>query len=432
MKRHNILYLLTFVLALVACTNEDQPSPVLPEKAQVTINLQMPGLSLPTKSAATADENRINDLYVLMFTSEGYQTSAKASSVTDKDEIGAEKTVAVNLPFVEQQVDLVFLANIGEEGKDLLDRAEIGVSKEAFLSSMIFTCPESASSVPLIPMWGECTVAEVSSSASISVTMLRSMAAVKLNITDEVLNFTLEEVSFHNASSIGKIVPNADVWNGVNKVTGPSIPDGVGHNLLQVETNSTATFYVPETSENGTGATNAYLIIKGSYEGFGTCYYRLDMLDRDGDPVSLLRNHIYTFTISGVRSIGYTSSSEAAANPASNGEQGNLPTTIQITDAASGMNEATTDGEHYLAVNASTFQLPTSGSKAVLLKVYTDVPGGWALIDLPAGVSASPSSGEADKVGFTWVWVDTNSVSGRSIKFYVKAGTLWKIITIKI
>lgn len=432
MKRYNLLYLFIFVYALVACTNEDQPSPVMPENAEVTIDLQMPGLNLPTKSAATDAENRINDLYVLMFTDGSLQTFAKASSVTDNGS-SAKKTVKVNLPFVEKAVDLVFLANIGTEGENFLNQ-KIGESKNAVCSSMTFECPEQAGEVPSIPMYGECSVAELSSTTSISAVLLRSMAVVKLNMTNSVLNFTLQEVSFYNASSIGKIVPNADAWDGINKVTKPSIPtSGVGENMLEMETSSTATFYVPETSEGTSGATKAFLIIKGDYEGYGVCYYRLDMLDTEGKPVSLLRNHIYTFTISGVHAIGSSSSSEAEANPASNGVQGVLPTTIQITDEAFGMNEATTDGEHYLAVNASTFQLPEGSKteKAVLLKVYTDVPGGWALIDLPAGVSAIPAKGDSDKVGFTWVWVNTNVVRN-SVRFYVKAGTLWKIITIKV
>lgn len=426
MKRYTILYLLTFVLAFVACTNEDQPSPVLPEKAQVTIDLQMPGLNLPTKSAATDVENQISDLYVLMFGADGFQTYAKASSVTDAN-TSAEKKVMVNLPFAEAEVDLVFLANIGQEGKDFLDRISIGAAKDDALSSMVFDCPESAD-VPLIPMWGETTVAGISSSTSISAVMIRSMVVVKLSITSDVLNFTLREVSFHNASSVGKIAPDARVWNGTNKVTGPSIPADAGSNTLYAETTTTATFYVPETSEAGTGATNAYLIIKGDYQDFGECYYRLDMLNKEGAPVSLLRNHVYTFTISGIRAIGYTSSSEAAAYPAANAVQGDLPPTITITDKATDMNEATTDGKNYLAVNASKFNLPASGSRAVRLKVYTDVPGGWKLIDLPAGVSASPSEGAANTVGSTWVWVDEGVSSG--VQFYVKAGTLWKIITI--
>lgn len=430
MKRYNLLYLFIFVYALVACTNEDQPSPVMPENAEVTIDLQMPGLNLPTKSAATDAENRINDLYVLMFTDGSLQTFAKASSVTDKGS-SAKKTVKVNLPFVEKAVDLVFLANIGTEGESFLNQ-NIGGEKDAVCSSMIFECPEQAGEVPPIPMYGECSVAELSSTTSISAVLLRSMAVVKLNMTSSVLNFTLQEVSFHNASSIGKIVPNADAL-GINQVTKPSIPAGVGENILEMETSTTATFYVPETSEGASGATKAFLIIKGDYEGYGVCYYRLDMLDTEGKPVSLLRNHKYTFTITGVHAIGSSSSSEAAANPASNGVQGVLPATIQITDEASGMNEATTDGEHYLAVNASTFQLPAGSKteKAVLLKVYTDVPGGWALIDLPDGVSATPASGDPNQVGFTWLWVDTNVVRS-SVRFYVKAGTLWKIITINV
>ena len=391
----------------------------------------MPGLNLPTKSVATEDENRIDDLYVLMYDTNGFVAYAKASSIKGTGAAGVTQKVTVNLPFVEQNVDLVLLANVGADGKEFVEEISYGTSKRDVYSSMTFECPDANGRTPLIPMWGECSIAGLSSSTTISATMLRAMAAVKLTITKDVLNFKLQKVSFYNVPSMGKLVPDAGAWNGVDKVTEPSVPADAGLDILSMETNSTVTFYVPEAEEGGSVSTNSYLIIKGEYDGFGTCYYRLDMLDDKGSPVSLLRNHIYAFTIAGVHAIGYTSASEAAANPASNRPQGDLPTTIEITDAASGMNEATTDGKYYLAVNASSFTLPSSGSKAVKLKVYTDVPGGWALVDLPEGVSASPSSGKANEVGFTWIWVDTEIVKS-DIQFYVKAGSLWKIITIEV
>ena len=91
--------------------------------------------------------------------------------------------------------------------------------------------------------------------------------------------------------------------------------------VVEWKSTATPTYMYERKNTNASGEqlleNAAYIIVYGTYEGADS-YYKLDFVDDEGNPYNLLRNFVYTITVSGVNGPGYETEEKAMEQPAGN------------------------------------------------------------------------------------------------------------------
>ena len=111
---------------------------------------------------------------------------------------------------------------------------------------------------------------------------------------------------------------------------------------------STADEYMYERPYSG-DVTNTAIIVKGSYNGQASTYYKVDFVQAADAGMmtyyNIIRNFIYTVTIKSCSADGYATAAEAAAAPASNNFVSSVVTQdiVNISDGTSRLNISYTD-----------------------------------------------------------------------------------------
>lgn len=161
--------------------------------------------------------------------------------------------------------------------------------------------------------WGYAQISDLLNNPDYEVTLLRMFAKVKVVeeskpsadfISDGT--FTLAGYKLYNAADQGTIAPTSLDYNA----TTPNIPTTVTYNSNSGDwTTAEIPFY-----ESAAAANQAYLIIKGEYEG-KEGYYKVAFYNGDNTFMSLLRNHAYTVKIIHVNTEGWDTEAKAMADP---------------------------------------------------------------------------------------------------------------------
>lgn len=161
--------------------------------------------------------------------------------------------------------------------------------------------------------WGYAQISDLLNNPDYEVTLLRMFAKVKV-VEDSKPSadfigdgtFTLAGYKLYNAADQGTIAPTGLDYNA----TTPNIPTTVTYNSNSGDwTTAEIPFY-----ESAAAANQAYLIIKGEYEG-KEGYYKVAFYNGDNTFMSLLRNHAYTVKIIHVNMEGWDTEAKAMADP---------------------------------------------------------------------------------------------------------------------
>lgn len=408
-------------------------------------------MQLPTVTkAVSVEEDQITKLWLYMFDESDkliYQVSATVPVGVD-----VTKAVTANLKATKESVTLMALANVDSE------TFALQTSKADVLKAFEFDAPDNRASVS-IPMWGEVELPNglYTDDASIKIPMTRSMACVEVLVDEQlVINFDLEEVYLVGTYNKGFVAPiNVDGLLQKNTISVPA--DATGSRSLDVAyykkglTNLGAKFYVPEsllTSEtlpNGEIRRSLCMIIGGNTtidgeDNFG--YYRLDFLYQNtiNEETSVKRNTRYVFKIDAVHEFGgedvqtvFEKSIPDNASRISVSTEimtvGETPTEDDCIEK--GLNDITTDGVDYLAVNNSNLKAIKNidGMYYAKIQIFTNNSDGWKMIDMPEGIIAQQKSGAANVFYETFIWIKPEVTNPL---FYIKAGGVWKTITITL
>ncbi|MDO4695664.1 MAG: hypothetical protein Q4A53_02830 [Porphyromonas sp.] len=113
------------------------------------------------------------------------------------------------------------------------------------------------------------------------------------------------------------------------------------------------TVYTPERKNIEASANYSCVILEGIYNGKKT-YYKIDIVDDQGNRVNLERNKLYTLTIGTISSAGASTKQEALAGAAAN--------TNFSQDAALEVYPSITDGKHKLEVDKNFIFVTTEGT----------------------------------------------------------------------
>lgn len=161
--------------------------------------------------------------------------------------------------------------------------------------------------------WGYAKISDLLNNPDYEVTLLRMFAKVKVVEESKPSadfigdgTFTLAGYKLYNAADQGTIAPTGLDYNA----TIPNIPTTVTYNSNSGDwTTAEIPFY-----ESAAAANQAYLIIKGEYEG-KEGYYKVAFYNGDNTFMSLLRNHAYTVKIIHVNTEGWDTEAKAMADP---------------------------------------------------------------------------------------------------------------------
>lgn len=161
--------------------------------------------------------------------------------------------------------------------------------------------------------WGYAQISVLLNNPDYEVTLLRMFAKVKVVEESKPSadfigdgTFTLAGYKLYNAADQGAIAPTSLDYNA----TTPNIPTTVTYNSNSGDwTTAEIPFY-----ESAAAANQAYLIIKGEYNG-KEGYYKVAFYNGDNTFMSLLRNHAYTVKIIHVNTEGWDTEAKAMADP---------------------------------------------------------------------------------------------------------------------
>lgn len=161
--------------------------------------------------------------------------------------------------------------------------------------------------------WGYAKISDLLNNPDYEVTLLRMFAKVKVVEESKPSadfigdgTFTLAGYKLYNAADQGTIAPTGLDYNA----TTPNIPTTVTYNSNSGDwTTAEIPFY-----ESAAAANQAYLIIKGKYNG-KEGYYKVAFYNGDNTFMSLLRNHAYTVKIIHVNTEGWDTEAKAMADP---------------------------------------------------------------------------------------------------------------------
>ncbi|MDR2040001.1 MAG: hypothetical protein LBQ60_18925 [Bacteroidales bacterium] len=466
----NILIILSGIF-LSACHEElgydDVPAPSSGgNSVEVTVRLNTPsGFPSRTRALTETQENEIHDAYIF-----GFKTGVLSyvKTIEEMTDTGNGKSFKVTLSASKDAADtykLMILANAGDHilslaGNDLkgLNGKTYNEVQQALLedgiSEAMFTSGGS------VVMWGELPYEEIkSTNKTFSVSLVRSIARIdvgvgatgfdagsKLATWGGLSDFVLEEVYLYKPNNAYYFVPQTGHFDEMNKVT--VLPSPVGsqlsspliyavsdgkslvRNIYTVESDIRIESNAASGDKNHTN--RAAIVVKGSYKGNPSSYYRLDFINSSRELINILRNHLYQFNIKSVSGNGFEDPDEAYTSLAVNMD-------VEVIDWNDGdIGDIVFDGQYMLGVSKGQFMLSkeqrTASDTDNRMSVITDVPGGWTIesIDDAQGdtetvswLTVSRKSGPANSKVIVSILTEENTFSeNRTGYIHIKAGRL--------
>lgn len=458
MSKLFVYAILSSLFVLISCTNDTNPSQ-LDEGKEVAalIKLELPDMQLPaiTKAAeGTNKENLIDDLYLYVFDQSNKLIDQVKATIPNNEAL--TKAVTANLNATKEPVTLIALANMDTNG--LMPEFSKGTAKSEFLKSLVFDAQGQDEELR-IPMWGECSLPNgiYTDDEPILISMTRALASVEVLVdTKLVINFDLDEVWLLGTYDKGYVTPidnNGNLQKG--KISIPADADGgereIGSAYYKEGLSNTGVkFYVPESklkktlSNDNLPLRSLCVIIGGNTTIDGETqysYYRLDLLleNTKDEELEITRNTRYIYKINAVHAFG-TESPKAALDKSipDNASRAIDATKVMVVGGEAtekeciekGLNDITTDGTDYIAVNSSTLEAKYNSENKMYyakIQIYTNYSGGWKMIDMPEGIIAQQKTGEAKVFYETFIWIEPKTTNPL---FYIMAGGVWKTITI--
>jgi hypothetical protein len=414
-KLSKYLLALCLVVGFASCSEDDRIDPIVGDT--VTVELNVPStnsLSMVTRGMSDAEEKQIGNIHVLEF------NGTNLVKITPRTVSGTSFTLSVT-----SGVDkLVVLANVDAA---TIAGIAVGQTHSAVQSALKVSLADATTgwdtSTPvLIPMWGESTAI----TSSITIDLLRMLARVNLEV--KTSNFELTSISLYNTNQSGLVIPDGPTTVTVDPSATKSNKIEYG-SLLVVADAMTNEIYTFETSK-GTGAVaDPCIIVGGIYGSDATpTYYRLNFHGGLPTPAHLdiKRNHSYNFEITNVLNNGYSTELDAY-----NARPINIVYDVIIWDD-SDFNDFVIDGQYYLTVNKSVWELPEAGvltnDDTYKIIVKTDYPGALAV-----DVTSASSWLTIDNIGGGNIYIKATDNTGGNLRtgtITIKAGRLVKVIHI--
>ena len=313
----NIIIALAAILtSSVACQTEDL---LLPEGSlskdgfiNLRFNVEVPDMAQVQTKAVDPDGGGVQQISVFCFDQNAlFITVTTAKVVPDAGNPSLTGTFEAFVPEHTETLHLVGNQNLTyfrEENYRGMSEVDVMSSLEASAGRMIY--------------WSRKTLDEVHTynTTSNPVKLLRNQAKITLSVDASKTDFQQKGWVVVNSNAFGTVAPYSPEHGGFvyPTIEQPfvTIPDNKSKLGDYLDVLTTEEEYIFET-EN-TAADPVDFIVKGSYPGGEDLYYRVSLIDINGDHIMIMRNHHYTVNIVGDLYYGQKTFQEALDAPATN------------------------------------------------------------------------------------------------------------------
>lgn len=367
------------MFAMVACSYDDVTMPhEVPTDGTTLLNfsVQVPDMQQATRSMAS---QAITKLDLVVFDEQGYFVEKAAATLIYAND-GTSDSATPKNPAAEQKysVELLqsaapriihFIANLPEGTKfeygserELINALETSGSADAYwqrkelssiLGDQVVTTENNETKVVA-------TANSELAKALNKIPLVRNFA--KVTFTNQTAddaskgNFTDVKIAVYNAPQRGKVAPyntNAGAWADYTAVPSYTTLTKAKYYGYEAANLGGQTTDFANTTEFGTvqymyeynmdgknitaGTKYPFVIIEGKYLNNNTSYYKVDLVDADGNYYNILRNFNYNVIINSVSGDGYARPEDAAAAAASNNISASIDTRnlLNISDGVS-------------------------------------------------------------------------------------------------
>lgn len=283
MKRF-IYYITLFGLLLASCTYEDNPESPSTEKNGTTFRFSVDIPDYKTVlSRATASENTVNDLWLMAFDTDGLFIGRVHPSLLTSNDNGTG-TFQAEIP---DNTGIIHLIANYDQWDSFDERAALQKDERELIPSFTST---------KMVFWGRQVLASASDSPHII--LYRNQA--KVTVENEADNFEVTGYAICNYASSGTAAP----FNPDAAVTPFVIIDGKptlahGSTPKASQTSDDCTMEPKYMFENENYFNDqTYIIISGRLKGkTDVLYYKIQLLDSNKEPYSIVRNYHYRVVI---------------------------------------------------------------------------------------------------------------------------------------
>ena len=374
MKRYiNIALSIIAGISLTSCV-EDLVGPdinVTPE-GYMTIGfaVQVPDMNQVQTKAVDPDGGGVQQMTVFCFDENDlFITTVTADIVPTNANPSLSGTLEVTVPDHTVTMQLVGNQNLTyfrEDNYRGMSEVDVMASLEASAGRMIY--------------WSRKTVEELRAhnSENNPVLLLRNQAKITLSV-EAAARFVQKGWVVVNSNAFGTVAPYCSEhgFEAPHYIDRPfvTIPENTTKlgDYLDVRTNEEE--YIFET--DNTVDSPIDFVVKGSQNGGEDLYYRISIIDQNGEYIPILRNHHYTVNITGPLYYGQPTFAQALEAPATNNvwvsisdeintlTDGSNTLSVDKTYVVIGEEEFRNPNEYYLYYSLTSSGLPASGAAEV-------------------------------------------------------------------
>lgn len=317
--KHMILALVGAAAMALSCQSEDLLVPETPDvqDGYVTVEFRtdVPDMDIVQTKAVDPDGGGVQQIQVFCFDANGiFITTSRAVLTPDAPAEGSSASLSgkVSATVPEHAVTLQLVGNqnltfFEEDRYRGMTEVEVMASLEASAGRMIYWARKTVTELR------QCTTPET------AVKLLRNQAKMTLAV-DAAVDFEQKGWIVVNTNAFGTVAPFDPVMEEFVAPTlaNPfiTLPDNHSKlgDYLDVRTN--AEEYIFESPNSASEPLD--FIVKGSQNGGPDKYYRISIIDKNGEYLPILRNHHYTVNIVGDLYYGTDTFADALETPPTN------------------------------------------------------------------------------------------------------------------
>lgn len=312
----HIMMILFGAFIAISCQHEDLKfldTDNTPEGYKtITFMAQVPNMELMHTRAVDPDGGGVQQITVFCFDENSlFITTVKADLESDGNAVSLTGKFKVTIPDHAVTLQLVGNQNLTyfrEDNYRGMSEIDVMAALEASAGRMIY--------------WARETVKNLSeyNSETNAIQLLRNQAKITLNVDADKTDFVQKGWIVVNSNAFGTVAPYSAEYGGFVKptieqpfVTLPENKEKLG-DFLDVRTNEEEYIFETENTESDP----IDFIVKGAKPGQNDMYYRISLIDEQGNNVMIMRNHHYIVNIAGDLHYGQPTFAEALEAPATN------------------------------------------------------------------------------------------------------------------
>lgn len=411
-------------------------------KAVMQLTISVPASQTVVTRGGTVDENTVENLSVLVFSSkeDGAVLEQKQQfSETELEDVTPEggtvcKRFTVRLTPAEGSKAVYVVANVNPRLESFTADGKTTLADVRKLVTSMATDIPTGEKAPFA--MSACIETTVPGIALVEKTipLIRSVAKFTLQIEEGVNpKFSEPLIRVWYAQTSGSILTGADV---TDNQTPPALTSMPGRAIAASEGGVPLYVYPSQGWNDGSTIRRPCVIVAAKYNG-ESCYYRVNLVDETGKELLIRPNHHYELIVTDVKSPGYATEQEALENSPSG-------IAVTILDHEPQVFDMVTDGTYELGVS-DTIHMASKATEAVTgalhVRCYpSSASSGEVRLNVVEGndwLSASntvSSSGNSDKDGMLYTYTLTAAANPTGLsrvgKVEVTYHSLKRIVTV--